>query len=112
MGQLGNYLYIVSAALFILSLKWMNSPPTARRGVFAGETGMLIAIVGDSGGARHLQLAVDSRRVLHRHRDRHSHRLHHADDRRASADRDVARVRRAGRGAGGYSGVLSGEPIA
>ncbi len=41
-----NYIYILSAALFILSLKWMNSPATARRGVFAGEFGMLMAIVG------------------------------------------------------------------
>src|SRR3954463_9149234 len=41
-----NYIYIVSAALFILSLKWMNSPATARRGVFAGEIGMLLAILG------------------------------------------------------------------
>jgi NAD(P) transhydrogenase subunit beta len=41
-----QYLYIISAALFILSLKWMNSPPTARRGVFAGEVGMLMAVVG------------------------------------------------------------------
>src|SRR5213083_3374147 len=41
-----NYIYIVSAALFILSLKWMSSPPTARRGVFAGEIGMLLAVVG------------------------------------------------------------------
>src|ERR1039457_3176095 len=43
---LGSYIYIVSAGLFVLSLKWMNSPATARRGVFAGETGMLLAIVG------------------------------------------------------------------
>ena len=41
----GTYLYIVSAGLFILSLKWMNTPATARRGVFAGEAGMLIAVV-------------------------------------------------------------------
>jgi NAD(P) transhydrogenase subunit beta len=40
------YIYILSAALFILSLKWMNSPSTARRGVFAGEIGMLLAVVG------------------------------------------------------------------
>src|SRR5512142_439919 len=46
MAHLVHYIYIVSAALFILSLKWMNSPATARRGVFAGETGMLLAIVG------------------------------------------------------------------
>ena len=37
MGSLVNYIYILSGALFILSLKWMNSPATARRGVFAGE---------------------------------------------------------------------------
>jgi H+-translocating NAD(P) transhydrogenase subunit beta len=42
--HLVNYLYIISAALFILSLKWMNSPASSRRGVFAGEIGMLIAV--------------------------------------------------------------------
>jgi H+-translocating NAD(P) transhydrogenase subunit beta len=41
-----HYIYIVSAALFILSLKWMNSPATARRGVFAGEAGMILAVAG------------------------------------------------------------------
>jgi len=46
MAHLVNYIYIVSAALFVLSLKWMNSPATARRGVFAGEIGMLMAITG------------------------------------------------------------------
>src|SRR6202035_2061245 len=39
-------LYLVATALFILSLKWMSSPRTARRGVRAGELGMLLAIVG------------------------------------------------------------------
>jgi NAD(P) transhydrogenase subunit beta len=38
--------YLVATALFILSLKWMSSPATARRGVRAGELGMLLAIVG------------------------------------------------------------------
>jgi H+-translocating NAD(P) transhydrogenase subunit beta len=32
--------------LFILSLKWLSSPATARHGVWAGEIGMLLAIVG------------------------------------------------------------------
>lgn len=45
-AHLVQYAYLVAAALFILSLKWMNSPATARRGVFAGEVGMLLAIVG------------------------------------------------------------------
>ncbi len=37
--------YIIAAALFILSLKWMSAPHTARRGVIAGEIGMVLAIV-------------------------------------------------------------------
>jgi H+-translocating NAD(P) transhydrogenase subunit beta len=38
--------YLVATALFILALKWMSSPRTARRGVRAGEVGMLLAIAG------------------------------------------------------------------
>ncbi len=38
--------YIVATVLFILSLKWLSSPATARRGVWAGEVGMVLAIVG------------------------------------------------------------------
>jgi NAD(P) transhydrogenase subunit beta len=36
--------YLISTVLFILSLKWMSSPSSARRGVWAGELGMLLAI--------------------------------------------------------------------
>src|SRR5579871_5784057 len=38
--------YLIATALFILSLKWLSSPTTARRGVLAGEIGMLLAIIG------------------------------------------------------------------
>jgi NAD(P) transhydrogenase subunit beta len=38
--------YLVAAALFILSLKWLSHPKTARRGVHAGEIGMGLAVVG------------------------------------------------------------------
>jgi proton-translocating NAD(P)+ transhydrogenase subunit beta len=38
--------YLVASALFILSLKWMSSPTTARHGVWAGEIGMVLAIAG------------------------------------------------------------------
>jgi NAD(P) transhydrogenase subunit beta len=38
--------YLTATALFVLSLKWMSSPSTARRGVWAGELGMLLAILG------------------------------------------------------------------
>ena len=44
--QLLTLIYIVAAALFILSLKWLNTPATARRGVRVGELGMLLAVVG------------------------------------------------------------------
>ena len=38
--------YLLAAALFILSLRWLNHPRTARRGVAAGVAGMTAAIVG------------------------------------------------------------------
>jgi H+-translocating NAD(P) transhydrogenase subunit beta len=41
-----EFTYLIATALFILSLKWMSSPVTARRGVRAGELGMVLAIAG------------------------------------------------------------------
>jgi len=41
-----KYSYIVSAVLFILGLKGLSSPKYARRGMFAAELGMLMAVVG------------------------------------------------------------------
>jgi len=41
-----QFSYIVAAVLFVLSLKWLSGPTTARRGVRAGEVGMLLAVVG------------------------------------------------------------------
>src|SRR5258708_3353728 len=38
--------YFIAAVLFILSLRWLNHPRTARRGVAAGVAGMSAAIVG------------------------------------------------------------------
>jgi len=38
--------YLIASVLFILSLKWLSSPSTARHGVWAGELGMLLAICG------------------------------------------------------------------
>ncbi|HEX3437495.1 MAG TPA: NAD(P)(+) transhydrogenase (Re/Si-specific) subunit beta, partial [Pseudacidobacterium sp.] len=46
MQSLFPALYILAAASFILAIKWMNSPTTARRGVLIGEIGMLLAVVG------------------------------------------------------------------
>src|ERR1700733_8460252 len=38
-------LYMLAAMGFILAIKWLNPPATARRGVIVGEIGMLIAVV-------------------------------------------------------------------
>jgi proton-translocating NAD(P)+ transhydrogenase subunit beta len=37
--------YLFAAACFILALKWLSQPTTARRGVRTGEIGMLVAVV-------------------------------------------------------------------
>src|ERR1700686_4584920 len=39
-------IYLIASALFILSLKWMSSPATARHGIWAGELGMVLAVAG------------------------------------------------------------------
>jgi H+-translocating NAD(P) transhydrogenase subunit beta len=41
-----EFLYLLAGAGFILALKWLSHPTTARRGVKAGEIGMLLAVVG------------------------------------------------------------------
>jgi NAD(P) transhydrogenase subunit beta len=41
-SQLG---YLVASALFIFALHWMNTPATARKGVYAGVAGTAIAVV-------------------------------------------------------------------
>jgi H+-translocating NAD(P) transhydrogenase subunit beta len=45
MEGLKEVCYLVSTGLFIFSLHWMNDPKTARKGVFAGAGGMLLAIL-------------------------------------------------------------------
>jgi NAD(P) transhydrogenase subunit beta len=45
-GHLIQASYLAAAVLFILSLRWLNHPSTARRGVAAGVAGMTAAIVG------------------------------------------------------------------
>lgn len=53
--------YLVATALFIFALHWMNTPKTARRGVFAGVAAMAIAVLATWSGAsvtRHLWVLV------------------------------------------------------
>jgi NAD(P) transhydrogenase subunit beta len=45
-AQLTELIYLISAGAFILSLKWMSDPKTARRGVFAGVGAMVLAVAG------------------------------------------------------------------
>ena len=48
--NLVQLLYLVSTALFILSLKWMSDPETARKGVFSGVGAMTLAVIGTLAG--------------------------------------------------------------
>ncbi len=41
-----DFIYLAAAVLFILGLKGLNSPNTARRGILFAEVGMLLAVVG------------------------------------------------------------------
>ncbi len=45
MDLLAQYLYILSASLFVLSLKWMSEVKTSRRGNWSAMAGMVTAIV-------------------------------------------------------------------
>jgi len=38
--------YIIAALCVVFSIKWLSSPVTARKGVMAGEFGMLLAVIG------------------------------------------------------------------
>jgi len=39
-------IYLLASLGFILAIKWMNHPSTARRGVIIGEIGMVLAVIG------------------------------------------------------------------
>ncbi len=39
-----QFAYLVATALFVFALHWMNTPATARRGVYAGVAAMVIAV--------------------------------------------------------------------
>ncbi len=60
MGSLVSYLYVLSAVLFVFSLKWMSEVKTSRRGNWAGGAGMLIAVVATmiAYKTQHLDLVI------------------------------------------------------
>jgi len=43
-GQLLDLIYLVATVLFILAIKWLSSPVTARHGVLAGEIAAALAV--------------------------------------------------------------------
>ncbi len=86
--------YLIATALFILSLKWLSSPTTARRGVFAGDT-----------APRHRGIQVDHHRPCIGH-DHWRAARRSGDDRGAAADGAEPRVWRAVRDLGGHNGIL------
>jgi H+-translocating NAD(P) transhydrogenase subunit beta len=40
-----DWAYLIAVVLFVLALKWLSSPTTARHGVLAGEIGAALAVV-------------------------------------------------------------------
>ena len=47
-SRLLDFAYIIAIVFFILSLKWLSSPATARRGVLVGEIGAALAVLPPS----------------------------------------------------------------
>jgi NAD(P) transhydrogenase subunit beta len=45
MDTIINYLYVIAAVLFVLSLRWMSEVKSSRLGNWAGSAGMLIAVI-------------------------------------------------------------------
>ena len=85
--------YLVASILFILSLKMMSHPETARRGMFLAEGGMFAAIVGTLVGAHIVTWVViaDRYRLGHRRVDGSDR----SDDRSTAAGPRLSRVWRA-----------------
>ncbi len=48
--SLVQLLYLAGTALFIMSLRWMSDPETARKGVFSGVAAMALAVAGTLAG--------------------------------------------------------------
>jgi len=48
--NLVQLLYLVATGLFIMSLRWMSDPETARKGVFSGVAAMILAVAGTLAG--------------------------------------------------------------
>jgi len=61
--------YLVAASLFILGLKQLGSPATARQGNFLAAVGMLLGCGGDATGSAGVELPDDPAGTRHWFRD-------------------------------------------
>ena len=90
--------YLVATALFIFALHWMNDPKTARRGVYRRRRRRWRSRFWPRGLAAGSRPSRLDRRGDRRRLRRRRSAVARAADRRAAADRAVARLRRPGRG--------------
>ena len=61
MYGISQFAYLVASACFIFALHWMNTPATARKGVYAGIAGTTIAILvtwAEPGVGHHLWIVL------------------------------------------------------
>ena len=58
---ISQFAYLVASACFIFALHWMNTPATARNGIYAGIAGTTIAILvtwAEPGVGHHLWIIL------------------------------------------------------
>ena len=65
MYGLSQFAYLVASALFIFALHWMNTPATARKGVYAGVAGTALAVIVTWAEPTVIHLRIDAPRQLH-----------------------------------------------
>ena len=99
--------YLLASVLFILGLKGLSHPETAKRGMHLAEFGMLMAIIGTLLHHEIVQLHVDTLRSRHRFADWFGDGSLGADDCDAATHRAFTCVRRFCRRPRGRVGVLS-----
>ena len=106
-----EFSYLLASILFILGLKGLSHPETAKRGMHLAEFGMLMAIIGTLMHHEIVSLHVDPRRARYRLRCRTGNGLLGADDRDATANRALTRVWRFRRGARRHLGVFQTSTV-
>ena len=84
--------YLISGALFIMGLRGMSHPETARRGMFYAEFGMLLAIVGTLMQHEIITFTWIIAGMVIGSIARAGHGLMGPDDRHAAADRVLPRL--------------------